>query len=93
MGIGARQTNFLNLMDDLGELGKYRRQLLLFSDDLEHLGEVDESLAGFLIDETECFDDCPEIDNARCLVQEAYDIIRDYQTVQLLWVEESSKDE
>ena len=91
MGIGARQTNFLNLMDDMGELDKYRKQLLLFSDDLEHLGEVDESLAGFLIDETECFDDCPEIDKARTLVQEAYEIIKDYQHIQLLWVDEQEK--
>ena len=75
------------------ELLKYKKQLELFTEDLQNLGEVDESLAGFLIDETECFDDCPEIDRARQLVQEAYDIIRDYQIVQLLWVEESSKDE
>tara|TARA_R110000782_G_scaffold39707_3_gene92066 strand:- start:331 stop:567 length:237 start_codon:yes stop_codon:yes gene_type:complete len=75
------------------ELLKYKKQLELFTEDLKHLGEVDHSLAQFLIDETECFDDCPEIDHARALVQEAYDIIRDYQIVQLLWVEESSKDE
>ena len=75
------------------ELSKYKKQLELFTDDLEHLGEVDDSLAQFLIDETECFDDCPEIDKARQLVQEAYEIIKDYQKVQLIWVEESSKDE
>jgi hypothetical protein len=74
------------------ELVKYKKQLELFTEDLQHLGEVDESLAGFLIDETECFDDCPEIDRARQLVQDAYAIIRDYQKIQLLWVEESSKD-
>ena len=74
------------------DLQKYKKQLELFTEDLQNLGEVDESLAGFLIDETECFDDCPEIDRARQLVQEAYAIIRDYQTIQLLWVEESSKD-
>ena len=75
------------------DLIKYKKSLELFTDDLKHLGEVDDSLAYFLIDETECFDDCPEIDRARQLVQEAHEIIRDYQTVQLLWVEESSKDE
>ena len=75
------------------ELLKYKKSLELFTEDLKHLGEVDHSLAVFLTDETECFDDCPEIDNARYLVQEAYDIIRDYQHIQLLWVEESSKDE
>jgi hypothetical protein len=75
------------------ELVKYKKALELFTDDLKHLGEVDDSLAYFLIDETECFDDCPEIDRARQLVQEAHEIIRDYQLVQLLWVEESSKDE
>ena len=75
------------------ELLKYKKQLELFTDDLKALGEVDDSLAYFLIDETECFDDCPEIDRARQLVQAAYDIILDYQKVQLLWVEESSKDE
>ena len=73
------------------DLVKYKKALELFTEDLKHLGEVDESLAGFLIDETECFDDCPEIDRARQLVQEAYAIIRDYQTIQLLWVEEHSK--
>ena len=75
------------------ELQKYKKQLELFTEDLQNLGEVDESLASFLIDETECFDDCPEIDRARQLVQEAHEIITDYQKVQLLWVEESSKDE
>ena len=75
------------------ELSKYKKQLELFTEDLQNLGEVDESLAAFLIDETECFDDCPEIDRARQLVQEAHEIITDYQKVQLLWVEESSKDE
>jgi len=73
------------------DLEKYKKALELFTEDLDHLWEVDDSLAQFLTDETECFDDCPEIDNARRLVQEAYDIIRDYQLVQLLWVEESSK--
>ena len=73
------------------DLEKYKKALELFTEDLKHLGEADESLAGFLIDETECFDDCPEIDHARTLVQEAYDIIRDYQTIQLLWVEEQGK--
>jgi len=71
------------------ELVKYKKALELFTEDLQNLGEVDESLAAFLIDETECFDDCPEIDKARYLVQEAYDIIRDYQHIQLLWVEEN----
>ena len=75
------------------ELSKYKKALELFTEDLQNLGEVDESLAAFLIDETECFDDCPEIDRARQLVQEAHEIITDYQKVQLLWVEESSKDE
>jgi hypothetical protein len=75
------------------ELVKYMKQLELFTEDLRLLGEVDESLASFLINETECFDDCPEIDKARQLIEEAYKIILDYQTVQLLWVEESSKDE
>ena len=75
------------------ELAKYKKALELFTEDLQNLGEVDESLAAFLIDETECFDDCPEIDRARQLVQEAHEIITDYQKVQLLWVEESSKDE
>ena len=74
------------------ELLKYKKQLELFTDDLKALGDVDDSLAYFLIDETECFDDCPEIDGARQLIQEAYQIIKDYQTVQLLWVEESNKD-
>ena len=75
------------------DLIKYKKALELFTDDLKTLGEVDDSLAYFLIDETECFDDCPEIDRARQLVQEAHEIIRDYQKIQLLWVEESSKDE
>ena len=85
--------NWVHADKEFAELAKYRKALLLFSDDLELLGEVDESLAAFLIDETECFDDCPEIDRARQLVQEAHEIITDYQKVQLLWVEESSKDE
>ena len=84
--------DLLHREKEYAELEKYRRQLNLFTEDLEHLNEVDESLAGFLIDETECFDDCPEIDKGRQLVQEAYKIILDYQLVQLLWVEESSKD-
>ena len=74
------------------DLIKYKKALELFTDDLKTLGEVDDSLAYFLIDETECFDDCPEIDRARQLVQAAYDIILDYQKVQLLWVEENGKD-
>ena len=75
------------------DLLKYKKALELFTDDLKALGDVDDSLAYFLIDATECFDDCPEIDRARQLVQEAHEIITDYQKVQLLWVEESSKDE
>jgi hypothetical protein len=75
------------------DLLKYKKALELFTDELKALGEVDDGLAYFLIDETECFDDCPEIDRARQLVQEAHEIITDYQKVQLLWVEESSKDE
>ena len=74
------------------DLKKYKKSLELFTEDLKHLGEVDHSLSVFLTDETECFDDCPEIDNARYLVQEAYDNIIDYQHIQLLWVEEQ-KDE
>jgi hypothetical protein len=74
------------------ELLKYKKNLEALDLDLRNLGWVDDSLAEFLIDETECFDDCPEIDRARQLVQAAYDIIKDYQTVQLLWVEEQ-KDE
>ena len=70
------------------ELLKYKKQLELFTDDLKALGDVDDSLAYFLIDATECFDDCPEIDRARQLVQAAYDIIKDYQTIQLMWVDE-----
>ena len=73
------------------DLVKYKKQVELFTEDLNHLMHVDESLAGFLIDETECFDDCPEIDKARTLVQEAYEIIKDYQHIQLLWVEEKNK--
>ena len=75
------------------DLQKYKKQVELFTDDLQALGDLDRSLAAFLVDETECYDDCPEIDRARQLVQDAYQIIKDYQTVQLLWVEESSKDE
>ena len=75
------------------ELVKYKKALELFTEDLSNLWHVDASLGGFLVDETECFDDCPEIDRARQLVQEAYQIILDYQKIQLLWVEESSKDE
>ena len=74
------------------DLLKYKKALELFTDELKALGEVDDGLAYFLIDETECFDDCPEIDRARQLVQAAYDIILDYQKVQLLWVEENGKD-
>ncbi len=70
------------------DLRRYKKNLELFEEDLEKLGLVDDSLAEFLLDETECFDDCPEIDRARQLIQAAYDIIRDYQKVQLLWVEE-----
>ena len=75
------------------DLQKYKKSVELFTDDLHHLWEADAGLGAFLIDETECFDDCPEIDRARQLVQEAYQIILDYQKIQLLWVEESSKDE
>lgn len=77
----------------MSELWKYKKQLELFDADLEKLGWVDDSLAQFLTDETECFDDCPEIDKARTLIQEAYEIIKDYQKLQLLWVEEQTKDE
>ena len=84
--------NWVHADKEYAELEKYRKALLLFSEDLEHLNEVDESLAGFLIDETECFDDCPEIDRARQLVQEAYTIIKDYQTIQLMWVGEQDVD-
>ena len=70
------------------DLLKYRKALELFTEELKALGEVDDGLAYFLIDETECFDDCPEIDKARSLLHDAYEIIKDYQTVQLLWVEE-----
>ena len=76
---------------EYAELEKYRRNLNLLTEDLDALCGVDHSLAGFLIDETECFDDCPEIDKARTLVQEAYEIIKDYQHIQLLWVEEQGK--
>ena len=41
------------------ELVKYKKALELFTDDLHNLWEVDASLGSFLIDETECFDDCP----------------------------------
>ncbi len=80
-------------IETMSELWKYKKQLELFDEDLEKLGWVDDSLAQFLIDETECFDDCPEIDKARTLIQEAYEIIKDYQKLQLLWVEEQTKDE
>ena len=80
-------------IETMSELWKYKKQLDLFDEDLEKLGWVDDSLAQFLIDETECFDDCPEIDKARTLIQEAYEIIKDYQKLQLLWVEEQTKDE
>ena len=70
------------------DLLKYKKALELFTDELKALSEVDDGLAYFLIDETECFDDCPEIDKARSLLHDAYEIIKDYQTVQLLWVEE-----
>ena len=73
------------------ELVKYKKQLELFTEDLSNLWHVDESLGGFLVEETECFDDCPEINKARQVVQEAYKIILDYQKTQLLWVEEQSK--
>ena len=86
-----RTTRIIGI--EMSELWKYKKQLDLFDQDLEKLGWVDDSLAQFLTDETECFDDCPEIDKARTLIQEAYDIIKDYQTVQLLWVEEQTKDE
>ena len=75
------------------ELLKYKKQLELFTDDLKALHEVDASLGYFLLDETECFEDCPEIDKARTLIQEAHEIIKDYQKLQLLWVEEQTKDE
>ena len=73
------------------ELVKYKKALELFTEDLSNLWHVDESLGGFLVEETECFDDCPEINKARQVVQEAYKIILDYQKTQLLWVEEQSK--
>jgi hypothetical protein len=74
------------------DLQRYKKNLELFEEDLEKLGFVDDSLAEFLIDETECFDDCPEIDRARELVQAAYDIIKDYQKIQLMWVEEQKNE-
>ena len=74
------------------DLESYKKSLEGFTQDLQDLWEVDASLGAFLVDETECFDDCPEIDRARQLVQAAYDIILDYQKVQLLWVEENGKD-
>ena len=86
-----RTTRIIGI--EMSELWKYKKQLELFDADLEKLGWVDDSLAQFLTDETECFDDCPEIDKARTLIQEAYEIIKDYQKLQLLWVEEQTKDE
>ena len=86
-----RTTRIIGI--EMSELWKYKKQLELFDQDLEKLGWVDDSLAQFLTDETECFDDCPEIDKARQLIQDAYEIILDYQKVQLLWVEEQTKDE
>ena len=86
-----RTTRIIGI--EMSELWKYKKQLELFDADLEKLGWVDDSLAQFLTDETECFDDCPEIDKARQLIQDAYEIILDYQKVQLLWVEEQTKDE
>ena len=74
------------------DLQKYKKNLELFEEDLDKLGLVDDSLAEFLLDETECFDDCPEIDRARSLVQAAYDIIKDYQKIQLMWVEEQKNE-
>ena len=74
------------------DLHKYKKNLEALDLDLRNLGWVDDSLAEFLIDETECFDDCPEIDKARTLIQEAYEIIKDYQKLQLLWVEEQKED-
>ncbi len=74
------------------DLNKYKKNLERFDIDLDKLMWVDDSLAQFLLDETECFDDCPEIDKARTLIQEAYEIIKDYQTVQLLWVKEQRDD-
>ncbi len=74
------------------DLHKYKKNLEALDLDLRNIGWVDDSLAEFLTDETECFDDCPEIDKARTLIQEAYEIIKDYQKLQLLWLEEQ-KDE
>ena len=75
------------------DLHKYKKNIEALDLDLRNLGWVDDSLAEFLIDETECFDDCPEIDKARTLIQEAYEIIKDYQKLQLLWVEEQREEE
>ena len=72
------------------ELKKYKKALELFTEDLKHLGEVYHSLSELLIDETECFVDWPEIEEARCLLHDAYEIILDYQKLQLLWVEEQN---
>jgi len=72
------------------ELESYKKSLEGFTQDLQNLWEVDASLGAFLIDETECFDDCPEIDKARTLLNDAYEIILDYQKLQLLWVEEQN---
>ena len=74
------------------DLLKYRKALELFTEELKALGEVDDGLAYFLIDETECFDDCPEIDGARQLIQEAHEIIKNYQAAQLLWGEEQREE-
>ena len=73
------------------ELESYKKSLEGFTQDLQDLWEVDASLGAFLVDETECFDDCPEIDKARSLLHDAYEIILDYQKLQLLWVEEQDK--
>ena len=74
------------------ELQRYEKQVKLLTDDLHYLWKVDAGLGSFLIDETdERFEDCPEIDHARALVLEAYTIIKDYQHIQLLWVEEQNK--
>ena len=73
------------------DLESYKKSLEGFTQDLQDLWEVSASLGAFLIDETECFDDCPEIDKARALLNDAYEIILDYQKLQLLWVEEQGK--
>ena len=73
------------------DLESYKKSLEGFTQDLQDLWEVDASLGAFLVDETECFDDCPEIEEARCLLHDAYEIILDYQKLQLLWVEEQDK--